>query len=66
MTQWQVRAQSQRPDGVAVVVLGADDRGGDIMDVVRLRLPAGEWDVTAEAIASRNERRLAIRNEQGP
>jgi hypothetical protein len=61
MVQWQVYATTQRPGGTAVVVLGADDRGGDIMDVVAARLPAGEWDVTAETIASGNERRLAIK-----
>jgi hypothetical protein len=43
--QWEARAT--RSGGTAIVVLGADDRGGDIMEVLRTRLPPGEWDVTA-------------------
>ena len=59
--QWQVRAQ--RDGSAAVVVLGADDDGRDVMDVIQGRLPAGEWDVVAEAIASSAERR-ALREGQ--
>lgn len=55
--EWQVRATSPRG---AVVTLGADDRGGDIMDVVRRRLPAGEWDVEAAKITPGILRRLAL------
>jgi hypothetical protein len=54
--QWEARATSPRPGGLAIVVLGAGDRGGDIMEVLRTRLPPGEWDVTARpAGAQRGE-----------